>query len=158
MSGARAALDRLEAAVEPLVADTALPAQIRRLAALACETGDMVAAAEAMIPLIIEAEGAAQQLEAHARRLRQVLAETMDATGAATIRSTWHTASVSPGRASVAIIDEAQIPPTLFRTPPPAPDKAAIAKLLAAGQDVPGAALRNGAPSISIRSRAKEIA
>lgn len=152
MSGAQQALERLEAAAEPVLLEQFAPHAIRLGAAKAVDTGDMLDAAEAMVPLILDLEAAADALGAHAKRLRQVLAEVMDETGAATIRAGMHTASVSRGRAAVAITDEAAIPPHLMRQPPPAPDKAAIAKLLKEGKPVPGASLGNAAPTLSIRS------
>ena len=153
MSGARDAFDRLEAALDPLMTDPAVPHALRRLAALASESGDFLRIAEHMIPVILAAEDHAENLAAIAKRLRGVLAEVMDETGAATLRGETHTASVSRGRAAVVITDEAAIPPHLMRQPPPAPDKAAISKLLREGNDVPGALLGNSAPSLTIRSK-----
>lgn len=153
MSGARDAFTRLEAALDPLLTDQAMPHAVRRLAALASEAGDFVRVAEHIIPVILAAEDAAETLTAAAKRLRQVMAEVMDETGATTIKGATHTASATRGRAGVVITDEAAIPPSLMRVPPPAPDKAAIAKLLKAGEVVPGAVLGNSSPSLTIRSK-----
>lgn len=153
MSGARNAIARLEAAVEPILTDGAAPLSVRKLAAAATDTGDILATAEACVPLILETEAAAEALAAHAKRLRQVLAEVMDETGCATLRSATHVASVSDGRAGVVVTDEAAIPPSLMRQPPPAPDKAAISKLLREGKAVPGCMLGNAAPQLTIRSK-----
>jgi len=153
MSGASHALARLVAAVEPVLTEQHAAHQHRRQAALASDRGDFLDVAEAIVPLILDLEAGAEALDAHAKRLRLALAEVMDETGAATIRGDMHTASVSRGRAAVVITDDSLIPPSLMRQPPPVPDKAAIIKLLQSGQTVPGAALRNGAPSLSIRTR-----
>lgn len=155
MSGASQALARLVAAVEPILTEQHAAHQHRRAAALASDRGDFLDVAEAIIPLILDLEAGADALTAHARRLRDALAEVMDETGAATIRGDMHTASVSAGRAAVVITDPALIPPSLMRQPPPAPDKAAILKAIQKGGSVPGAELRNGAPCLSIRTKDK---
>lgn len=153
MSGARDAFARLEAALDPLMTDPAIPHGVRRLAALASECGDFVRVAEHIIPVIIAAEDAAETLAATAKRLRQVMAEVMDETGAATIRGETHTASVSRGRAAVVITEPALIPKDLWRTPEPTPDKTAIAKLLNEGKAVAGASLSNAGPQLTIRAK-----
>jgi hypothetical protein len=153
VSGARAALARLEAAAEPLLTDAAVTPAMRRAAALASAADDFMGAAGHLVPLVLDIEAAADALTAHARRLRDVLAEVMDETGAGTIRAGEHIASVSAGRASVVITDPALIPPALMRQPPPAPDKAAIQKLLREGVAVPGAVSGNARPQLTIRSK-----
>lgn len=153
MSGARDVLARIEASVDRVLSDSAASAHTHRLAFAVCGTGDMLLAAEAMVPLILSLEDAAETLAAHAKRLRQVLAEVMDETGCATLRGETHIASVSAGRAGVVITDETAIPPSLMRQPPPAPDKAAISKLLRGGKAVPGCMLGNAGPTLTIRRR-----
>lgn len=153
MSGARAAHARLEAAAEPLLTDAAVTPTMRRAAALAAEAEDFMASAAHLVPLVLDLEAAADALTAHARRLRDVLAEVMDETGAGTIRAGEHVASVSAGRAAVVITDPALIPPNLLRQPPPAPDKAAIQKLLREGVAVPGAVPGNARPQLTIRGK-----
>lgn len=153
MSGAAQALAQLETAVEPLLTEPAASHSLRQQAAKATDTGDMLAAAEAIVPVILDCEAAAEALTSHARRLRDVLATVMHETGAATIRAGLHVASVSNGRPAVIITDAAMVPPSLMRQPPPAPDKAAIQKLLSAGNAVPGAVLGNAAPVLTIRSK-----
>lgn len=152
MSGASQALARLISAVEPLLTEQHAAHQHRRQAAIASDRGDFLDVAEAIIPLVLDLESGADALTAHARRLRDALAEVMDETGAATIRGDMHTASVSTGRAAVVITDAGLIPPTLMRQPAPVPDKTAIAKLLSAGHAVPGAVPGNARPVLTIRS------
>lgn len=153
MSGARDAFRRLEAALDPLLTDTAMPHAVRRLAALASESGDFVSVAENIIPVILAAEDAAETLTAAAKRLRQVMAEVMDETGCATLRGDTHTASVSRGRAAVVITDPEQVPKELLRQPAPIPDKSAIQRLLSRGEAVPGAVLGNASPTLTIRAK-----
>jgi hypothetical protein len=153
MSGARAAMARLEAAAEPLLTDAAVAPAMRRAAALASEAGDFMDAARQLVPLVLDLEAASDALTAHARRLRDALAEVMEETGAGTIRASEHVAAVTAGRASVVITDASLIPPSLMRQPPPAPDKAAIQKLLREGHAVPGAVPGNARPQLTIRPR-----
>lgn len=153
MSGARAALARLEAAAEPLLTDAAVTPAMRRAAGLAAEADDFMAAAGHLVPLVLDLEAAADALTAHARRLRDALADVMDETGAGTIRAGEHIASVSAGRAGVVITDPSLIPPSLLRQPPPQPDKIAIQKLLSKGVAVPGAVPGNARPHLTIRSK-----
>jgi hypothetical protein len=62
------------------------------------------------------------------------------------------TASISAGRPAVVITDAAALPPGCLRQPQPEPDKAAIKALLDAGP-VPGAAMSNAAPHLTVRTR-----
>lgn len=156
MSGARDALHALADAAAPLLVDAAAAHPLRKQAADIADAADFIVAAERVIPLILDIEGAADALTAHAKRLRETLATVMDETGAATIRSPLHTASVSRGRAAVVITDSALIPPEFMRVPPPAPDKAAISKSLKEGVAIPGALLGNAAPQLTIRRRDTE--
>jgi hypothetical protein len=154
-SGADACLAQLQAAARPLLASPHAPAVAKAHAMGVIDAPDMVPAAEAYIPLILALEEAAEALASAEKRLRDVLATVMSETGCTTLRSPdgSHTASVSDGRASVQITDANALPPDLMRQPPPAPDKAAIAKLLKQGVAVAGAVLGNSPPTLSIRAR-----
>ena len=55
----------------------------------------------------------------------------------------------SPPR--VEIMDSAELPPQYLTQPAPVPDKRAIAAALKAGEAVPGAAMANQPPSLSVR-------
>lgn len=151
MSGARDAFARLEAALAPLLTDQAIPHALRKQAAMASEAGDFFTVAQGIVPLILDTEDAAKNLTSIAKGLRQVLAEVLSETGAPGVRTEFHTASVTRTRAAVVVTDEAAIPPHLMRTPPPAPDKAAIFQLLSKGEAVPGAVLGNAPPALTIR-------
>ncbi len=76
----------------------------------------------------------------------------MDALGVAKFTSPEFTATIRGGAASVVVTDEAALPDFVMRQPPPAPDKAAILKMLKAGQTLPGAELANGMPTLSVRT------
>lgn len=148
--------ERLSSALGVIPMETHASAAIKRAAAIAADHGDFVEIMRGMVPLILDLEGAAEALSGHAKRLRGVLAEVMDETGAATIRGEMHTASVSAGRSGVVITDEALVPLSLMRQPAPTPDKTAIAKLLREGREVPGALLGNSPPQLTIRRKDRE--
>jgi hypothetical protein len=93
--------------------------------------GNIVLAAEAIT-------AASKQAEATART---ALASAMVETGCPAVALASHTVHLGTKPARVDIEDESAIPAELMRTPPPAPDKVAIAKLLRAGAKVPGARL-----------------
>jgi hypothetical protein len=106
--------------------------------------GGIVLAAE-----LIAAAG--KQAEAAARA---ALAQAMSETGCPAVALATHTVHLGTKPARVDIENESAIPAELFRTPTPQPDKVAIAKLLRAGAEVPGARLiGNGGPAVVFRSR-----
>lgn len=76
-----------------------------------------------------------------------------DKRGKRTLRLPTATVSYSTGKQSVVITDELALPIAMMNQKDPTPDKAKIKAALDAGEDVPGAALSNGAPNISIRRR-----
>jgi hypothetical protein len=93
--------------------------------------GNIALAAEAIAAASKEAETAA----------RAALAQAMSEAGCPSVALESHTVHLSHKPAYVAIEDQSAIPADLMRTPPPAPDKVAIGKLLRAGKEVPGARL-----------------
>lgn len=61
------------------------------------------------------------------------------------------TVSVGKGRAGVEIVDESLLPDNVVKLKRE-PDKTAIKAALDAGEDVPGAVLREGQPSVTVRA------
>ena len=61
------------------------------------------------------------------------------------------TVSVSKGRAGVEIVDESLLPDNVVKLKRE-PDKTAIKAALDAGEDVPGAVLREGQPTLTVRA------
>ncbi|SPL63073.1 hypothetical protein OHAE_3005 [Ochrobactrum soli] len=61
------------------------------------------------------------------------------------------TVSIGKGRAGVEIVDEALLPDNVVKLKRE-PDKTAIKAALDAGEDVPGAVLREGQPSVTVRA------
>jgi len=60
------------------------------------------------------------------------------------------TVSVTPGRQSVVIVDEGQLPDEFMKIEK-RPDKSAIKEMLERGLPVEGAALSNGAETLTVR-------
>jgi Siphovirus Gp157 len=106
--------------------------------------GSIVLAAEAIA-------AASEQVEASART---ALAQAMSETGCPAVALAMHTVHLGTKPARVDIEYESAIPAELMRTPAPAPDKVAIAKLLRAGSAVPGARLiGNHEPMVVFKGR-----
>ncbi|UXO85645.1 siphovirus Gp157 family protein [Brucella intermedia] len=61
------------------------------------------------------------------------------------------TVSIGKGRAGVEIVDETLLPDNVIKLKRE-PDKTAIKAALDAGEDVPGAMLREGQPSVTVRA------
>ncbi|HEY2619456.1 MAG TPA: siphovirus Gp157 family protein [Acetobacteraceae bacterium] len=93
--------------------------------------GGIVLAAEAIT-------AAGKQVET---TVRTALAACMSDTGCPSVALASHVVHLSTKPARVDIENRDAIPGEFMRTPPPAPDKVAIGKLLRAGAAVPGARL-----------------
>jgi hypothetical protein len=88
----------------------------------------------------------AKAIENRANGLRAYVKSTMENLGIQKIDTPDFALSIRKNPPAVEIFDERQIPQSFLRVPeppPPAPDKAAIAAALKAGQDVPGAVLKH---------------
>lgn len=131
--------------------------------ALDAET-DVLDVTGALLEQLNEAEAAetgsraeAEKFEARAKRMKdrqanikRVLGSILDATGEQKIKHPLATVSRTKGMKSVQITDPASVPTQLCvvtRTP----DKQAIRKQIEAGEDVPGAELRQGEPGVAVR-------
>lgn len=88
-----------------------------------------------------------------ARGKRKVGAEMLQAAGLKRLERPRATLTRSVGRDTVQITDEASVPTQLCSVKTTtSPDKAAIKRLLEAGEDVPGAMLVRGGDTLTIRS------
>ena len=138
-----------EAAMSALLAEeTDVHELMRRLARFALE-----AEANAAV-----AKDRAANLKARADRYtrrkdhaRGTLLGMMDALGLRGIKDPEFSVTLRVGTPGVVITDEAALPDAFVRVER-TPDKAAIKAALSAGTDVPGAALANGMPSLTLRS------
>ena len=92
----------------------------------------------------------ASRLQRKRHAVNDAIMTIMDVTGQDKIPHPLATISKRKGRASVAIINEEEIPTQLTKTVRTA-DKTAIKKQLEAGEDVPGATLDIGADTVSMR-------
>jgi hypothetical protein len=104
---------------------------------------------QAAVSLILALEEQAETSAHYAKQVRAGLLAALEGT-TGQVHAGIHTATVSKGRASVVITDPAAVPHEFLSQPAPQPDKAIILTEIKAGKTVPGAALRNGAPSLRI--------
>ena len=147
---------------------TAAEAELRSL--IVQETDKVAAVALVLQRMESEAAGlyadaetlaaGAKRLERERERLRGYVLDVMRVNGVKSLKSPVATFSVLPGKSSVFIFDEPAVPDALRAEPKrPAPDKAAIRKALEAGEEVPGAQLVDGHPTLSVRmARSKATA
>jgi hypothetical protein len=135
--------------------------------AVESETG-FVEAAEAVLGAIRDAETMrdaarerAKAIEARAaifdrrqERLRTMLMGAMVTAGVKTLRLAEGTLSVSEAPATAVVTDETALP-LIYQVEKTTshPNMRMITETLRAGVDVPGAALRNGAPRLTVRIR-----
>lgn len=82
--------------------------------------------------------------------MRGLIFRVMQAAGETKVTLPEGTLSVSKGRDKVEVVDETVLPADYVRTTT-APDKTAIMAAFKAGQVVPGAELRTGEPSLTVR-------
>lgn len=128
------------------------PAFNDMLAAL-CRAADEAGASVGAIKERIAAlEDRKLRHEARREEFRALIFAALDAAGQRAWKSPEYTVSITPGRAGVAITDPAAIPDDFVRIRRE-PDKTAIGAAIASGAEIPGADLRNGAPSLTIRTK-----
>lgn len=111
----------------------------------------------------LEAEAAemkaeAARLSARARTpegvadaIREVVGQVMDAAALKSVRGSRYTVSRLAGRESVAITNQDAVPREFWIPQPDVLDKKAVGDALKAKQEVPGAEMQRGKPSIAIR-------
>lgn len=92
------------------------------------------------------------RFEARANSVRKALKSIMLATGQEKIPHPLATITLRAGTQSVNITDEKEVPTQLTKTVT-SPDKAAIKRLLMAGEQIDGAELVTGPKTVSIRTR-----
>ncbi|WP_371835637.1 siphovirus Gp157 family protein [Ochrobactrum sp. C6C9] len=100
------------------------------------------------------AKDLAARKERYARRkdaLRALLLRLLKAADLTKVSLPEATVSIGKGRAGVEIVDESLLPDNVVKLKRE-PDKTAIKAALDAGEDVPGAALREGQPTLTVRA------
>lgn len=104
--------------------------------------------AAAMSEAASQIDARRRAVEARAASLRAYLLVAMQHAGISRVECPQLALSVRANPPAVEVFDDAQVPAQYMRTPepmPPAPDKSAIKRALAAGADVPGCRLTHGA-------------
>lgn len=121
---------------------------VRRLVRHSTAMGAMADAAGGRIEALTARRA---RFQARAEASRRAALEMLGALGAPRVDDAEFTATVRQGSPGVVVTDEAALPDRFVRTKR-TPDKAAIGAALRAGQDVPGAMLKNSAPSLQVRT------
>ena len=110
---------------------------------------------KALADQIAERQGRKKAIKARIDRYRDAAGELMDEAGDKTVKLPECTLSRRAGRVSLRVTDEAAIPALYKREVVSVEiDKAALQSDLANGTPIDGAALSNGAPTLSIRRKA----
>ena len=92
-----------------------------------------------------------ERLEAQTERIRQAIANALDATGLAKLELAHATLSLRKAAPKLGVVNEADIPAKYFVDQAPKLDRKALLDALKANETVPGATLANGAPTLSVR-------
>ncbi|MPZ24688.1 MAG: hypothetical protein GEU28_14440 [Dehalococcoidia bacterium] len=112
-----------------------------------------IALAEALQRRRDEMQERLARLRTRADKKKALIVEALEQSGLKQIRREDFTLSLRPGTPGLAVIDEAAIPAAYWRPQPAKLDRQALLTALKAGAAVPGAALGNAAPTISLRTR-----
>ena len=123
------------------------------IAAVMRSREDDLALSEALKARIDDMGERLARFKARADAKKQAVFTAMQAAGLRKKEYPDFTLSIGAGRASVRIIDETMIPPTMMKHPPAVPDKTAIGDRLKSGEHVPGAELSNSGETLTIRRR-----
>jgi len=89
--------------------------------------------------------------DARVDRIRELMGKILVSADMAKFELPEATLSMRAGKQSVVITDEAALPESMIKISR-SPDKMAIGQCLSAGNDVPGASLSNGSPTLMIRA------
>lgn len=95
-----------------------------------------------------------ERLTRHCRKaegIREAIQAAMETAELASLKTPCATLSMRASPPRVEITDQALIPALFFKQPPPVLDKKAVADALKAKEAVPGCALSNQPPALSIR-------
>jgi ferric-dicitrate binding protein FerR (iron transport regulator) len=160
MSAAQSALSRLEAsgdvdtdeaAALAILRDEApeIDEVLRRLLRAMDEAGYN---AETATTRAAHLKARAARFERQHEEYRRTVFAIMDALGVRKSKSGEFTVSISDGRPGIVITDEAALPDAFIRTTR-APDKTAIKDAIARGEHVPGVAMQNNPPVLTVRTK-----
>lgn len=124
----------------------------RLVSALVRAEGEARAHVEALKAYMAKLDARLDAIKQRAGNARMTLHNIMDTVGVRQWRTAEATISLRDGKAGVVLIDEAAIPEQFFRVKR-TPDITAIKEACDAGGVIPGVAIANGTPSITIRIR-----
>ncbi|HET8636404.1 MAG TPA: siphovirus Gp157 family protein [Acidobacteriaceae bacterium] len=122
---------------------------LARLLRAASHSSDMHKAAKERAEAIAER---ADRYKRRAESLRTTAFSIMDLLGERKVELPDVTATISAGRPSVTIVDDSALPDRFIRVKRE-PDKSALLAALKSGEDIPGATLSNGSPSLQLRTK-----
>jgi hypothetical protein len=120
------------------------------LSALVARIHDTAALAGGTATVIADLDNRLRRFERRQQALRDLAFKVMSAADIKKAELPAATLSIRNGAPKVIITDEGSLPANCLRTKVE-PDKTRIKDLLSAGTDIPGAALSNAEPSLSIR-------
>lgn len=139
--------DDADMRADMLEGETDLHSVLSRLVSLERDADSM---AKAVAARISDLQARKQRAERRQEAMRALMLRVMRAAGATKAALPEATVSVSKGRDSVEIVDEAALPEWAYETVRK-PDKKAIMERLAANKNVPGAALKTGGDVLMVR-------
>lgn len=139
--------DDADLRADMLEGETDLHSVLSRLVSLERDADSM---ARAIAERVRDLQARKQRAERRQEAMRGLMLRVMRAAGATKAALPEATVSVSKGRESVEITDEAKLPRWAYETVRK-PDKKAIMERLAANMNVPGAALKTGGETITVR-------
>ena len=114
---------------------------------------DDLAMVEALRSRVRDMQERQSRLEARADNKKAVVVAAMERAGLSKLVDSEFTVSLRSGGRSLVITDEERLPGEYWKAPPPKLDRQALTVALRAGQTIAGAALSNGVPTISVRTK-----
>lgn len=102
---------------------------------------------------ISDMQGRLERLQDRASKRRQIAKDVMVELDLKKITAPDFTVSIRPGMPALMVIDEAAVPPIYWEPGQPRLKRQALAADLKQGDEVPGAALSNPEPVLSVRVR-----
>jgi hypothetical protein len=143
----QAGLDDEQLVQDMIEGETSFLELSQRLLGKILETKAMVSVQKEILDSLKERK---IRFETREEQLRALLQNALNLAGLRKLEFPEATVSVTPGRQSVVIVDEGQLPDEFMKIEK-RPDKSAIKEVLARGLPVEGAALSNGAETLTVR-------
>ncbi len=123
---------------------------LEQLSAAMRDTDTMM---EAQTQRIKDIQERRARYEARYESLREMIFDLMQTAELRKVELSEATLSIRSGSQSVMVTDQELIPLKFLKVAPPTVDKAALRDALKAGEQIAGASLSNGAPSLAVRVR-----